>query len=82
MTKKSDFAELEIMPAVMVPRETFESMFEGPGPGDPAPEGAQTCRECGCWQLDACWDDDRGPCWWVEEDLCSHCEPKVKVANG
>ena len=51
----------------------IESMFDGPGPGDPAPEGAQTCRECGCWQMDACWDEDKGPCGWAEEDLCTHC---------
>lgn len=42
----------------------------------PAPDGARTCRECGCWQYDACWDEDAGPCWWVEEDLCSHCADK------
>ena len=42
----------------------------------PAPEGWPTCRVCGCWELDACWDDEAGPCWWVEEDLCSHCAAK------
>ena len=45
-------------------------------PRAPAPEGAPTCRVCGCWELGACWDDERGACWWVEPDLCSHCEGK------
>lgn len=35
-----------------------------------------TCRECGCWEYAACWDDEQGACWWVDDDLCSHC------ANG
>lgn len=42
-------------------------------PGVPVPAGFRTCRECGCWEYNACWDDDTGPCWWVEADLCSHC---------
>lgn len=37
------------------------------------PEGEPVCRVCGCWEFDACCDDERGPCWWVEPDLCSHC---------
>ena len=32
----------------------------------------RACRECGCTQTQACVDE-RGPCWWVEDDLCSHC---------
>lgn len=32
----------------------------------------RTCRLCGCTEHNACVDD-RGPCWWVEQDLCSHC---------
>ena len=39
----------------------------------PAPEGARMCRVCGCWEYAACWDEDLGACWWVEDDLCSHC---------
>lgn len=31
------------------------------------------CRKCGCTEPDACVDH-RGPCWWVQYDLCSHCE--------
>ena len=30
-----------------------------------------TCRGCGCWDYDACIDTEGGPCWWVDEDLCS-----------
>lgn len=32
------------------------------------------CLKCGCTQNDACWNADEGPCWWVEENLCSHCK--------
>lgn len=31
--------------------------------------GEQTCRECGCTQINGCPNG----CWWVEEDLCSDC---------
>ena len=41
--------------------------------GEAAPEGWPTCRKCGCWEYDACCDDVGGACWWVEDDLCSHC---------
>ena len=37
------------------------------------PEDWPRCRVCGCWEFKACVDDARGPCWWVEADLCSHC---------
>lgn len=34
------------------------------------------CRECGCTDYNACFDERRGePCHWVEADLCSNCEP-------
>jgi activating signal cointegrator 1 len=36
------------------------------------------CLKCGCTQNDACFMDEVGPCWWVGENLCSHCKP---VAN-
>lgn len=36
-----------------------------------------TCRVCGCWQYAACWDDERGSCHWVADDLCSHCADGV-----
>ena len=32
------------------------------------------CRECGCTDQQACLDDEFGACWWVEPDLCSHCQ--------
>ena len=31
------------------------------------------CRECGCWDYDACVSDTDEPCHWVEPDLCSSC---------
>lgn len=40
------------------------------------PEGVETCKGCGCWEMDACWDDDCGSCWWVAPNLCSFCAPK------
>ncbi|MCY4471128.1 MAG: hypothetical protein OXC08_20625 [Thiotrichales bacterium] len=42
-------------------------------PREPAPEGVQSCRRCGCWDWGACWHELLGACWWAEEDLCSHC---------
>ncbi|MDD3491929.1 MAG: hypothetical protein PHZ19_00335 [Candidatus Thermoplasmatota archaeon] len=33
------------------------------------------CRVCGCTEDNACVTDD-GPCYWVEEDLCSACAAK------
>ena len=33
----------------------------------------RTCRACGCTDHAACVDPVLGPCWWVEEGLCSHC---------
>ncbi len=38
---------------------------------EPAP---QACRTCGCTDHNACVSPLRGACWWVEDDLCSHCE--------
>lgn len=34
----------------------------------------RTCRQCGCSQEDACHHPEHGNCWWVEDDLCSHCQ--------
>jgi len=31
------------------------------------------CNRCGCQEHDACYDEQTGSCWWVEEDLCSAC---------
>lgn len=36
---------------------------------------SRVCRQCGCTEEHACVDAVLGPCWWVEEDLCSHCLP-------
>ena len=30
------------------------------------------CRVCGCTQMQACQTED-GPCFWLEDDLCSGC---------
>ena len=35
-------------------------------------ENERRCRECGCTDCAACVDIN-GPCWWVEDDLCSSC---------
>ena len=32
------------------------------------------CRACGCTDSHACTNPIDGPCWWVGEDLCSHCD--------
>jgi hypothetical protein len=40
------------------------------------------CRICGCTDEHACLDDEVGPCWWLEPDLCSHCgEPAIVAAE-
>ena len=36
-------------------------------------EEVQHCRVCGCHAYAPCWDDESGPCYWVEEGLCSAC---------
>lgn len=62
---------------------------DAPIPGNPADAPAcirpdctplaptvRRCRQCRCTEIRACVDD-RGPCWWVDADLCSHCaDPK------
>ncbi|MXY64095.1 MAG: hypothetical protein F4206_16880 [Gammaproteobacteria bacterium] len=45
-----------------------------------APPGWRSCRECGCWEYNACWHEELGACWWVKEDLCSHCH--YSLQNG
>lgn len=42
-----------------------------PEPGEPI------CRECGCRDWNACVDVREGPCWWVEEGLCSVCAARM-----
>lgn len=48
------------------------------------------CRKCGCTEHEACVDDcsadespvgDRGPCFWYEYDLCSHCHDPADRAS-
>lgn len=34
----------------------------------------QTCRVCACTERNACYDEQAGPCHWVEADLCSQCQ--------
>lgn len=36
-------------------------------------ETNRSCKVCGCTQLDACYHEEQGNCWWVQPDLCSHC---------
>ena len=36
----------------------------------------RSCRICGCTDDNACVDEETGEtCTWVEDDLCSNCEP-------
>lgn len=42
---------------------------------DPFDERA--CRVCGCTETNACVSKRHGACWWVEEDLCSHCDMRT-----
>ena len=37
----------------------------------------QICLKCGCTENDACISKDFGPCWWADENLCSHCAEGV-----
>jgi hypothetical protein len=41
------------------------------------------CRVCGCTEDHARVDDQVGPCWWLEPNLCSHhCgEPALVAAE-
>ena len=36
-------------------------------------QSERRCRVCKCAENSPCLDEEHGPCWWVEEDLCSHC---------
>lgn len=48
-----------------------ESVFDPPS----------ACRVCGCTEHNACRMEDDGPCWWVEDDLCSACAPKGRLVE-
>lgn len=39
--------------------------------------GARACRSCGCTDLWAC----DGGCAWVEDDLCSACDPGLPLLS-
>ena len=56
--------------------------IDTPPPETTAPEGWPSCRVCGCWELNACWHKELGPCWWVESDLCSHCKSKADAVTA
>ncbi len=42
---------------------------------------ATSCRICGCTEIKACFDHELGACWWVEPNLCSHCQLDLKDAK-
>lgn len=35
--------------------------------------GRQTCRICGCWELEACGETPWEACGWAEPGLCTAC---------
>lgn len=37
----------------------------------------QTCKICGCTDTDPCYHPKLGLCWWVADDLCSHCQKEL-----
>jgi hypothetical protein len=37
-----------------------------------------SCRRCGCTDDRACQTED-GPCFWVEDDLCSACATDEEI---
>ncbi|MBA4688585.1 MAG: hypothetical protein H2184_15645 [Candidatus Galacturonibacter soehngenii] len=41
-------------------------------------DGNQKCRVCGCNFFHAC----PGGCWWIEDDLCSSCNYKIKYKRN
>lgn len=57
-------------------RRALAAAIFNPPPPPPAP-GEQVCRECGCWDWNACVDARECPCWWVEADLCSVCAARL-----
>lgn len=40
------------------------------------------CRVCKCSERNACHHAELGACWWVAEDLCSHCERRLVKKGG
>ncbi len=36
-------------------------------------DNTRSCAVCGCTETTPC-DDQRGPCWWASDRLCSHCQ--------
>jgi len=39
----------------------------------------QRCRKCGCTHFTPCIDPNEGPCYWVEDDLCSNCATPEEI---
>lgn len=39
-------------------------------------EPVRVCTGCGCSEMDACQDEDFGPCAWVGPAFCSDCQRK------
>ena len=37
----------------------------------------QSCKICGCTETDPCYHPELGLCWWVANDLCSHCQKEL-----
>lgn len=37
----------------------------------------RVCRVCGCSDDSACYSEEMGFCWWIEKDLCSHCDAET-----
>jgi hypothetical protein len=79
-------AEIEALQSRM-PASLLE-VLEGTFPFDPIiarrlGEGseARVCHGCGCSQMDACWDEERGGCCWVARNLCSDCQGKGVLAS-
>ena len=58
-----------------------KAMNEFPCDGLPPPPGEPICRICGCWDWNPCQDEIDGPCWWVEENLCSACAAAAMAAS-
>lgn len=42
------------------------------------------CRVCGCTDNDCrkCIEKTGGPCYWVDHDLCSACDPGSSTAEA
>lgn len=41
-------------------------------------DSSRRCRVCGCTHFNPCIDEE-GPCYWIEEDLCSSCATEEQL---